>query len=58
MDKVKKQSDSVISSNVEWLLKSGIRIKDGDDKGALYGWKYLNLNILPIRVLLKLRDMQ
>ena len=26
-DKIKKQSDSVISSNVEWLLKSGIRIK-------------------------------
>ena len=42
VDKVKKQSDFVISSNIEWLLKSGIRIKDGDDKGALYGWKNLN----------------
>ena len=42
VDKVKKQSDSVISSNVEWLLKSGIRIKSGEDKGALYGWKNLN----------------
>ena len=42
IDKVKKQADSVISSNVEWLLKSGIKIKDGDDKGALYGWKNLN----------------
>jgi len=25
MDKVKKQSDSIISSNVEWLLKSGLQ---------------------------------
>jgi hypothetical protein len=41
-DKVKKRSDSVISSNVKWLLKSGIQIKEGDDMGALYGWKYLN----------------
>ena len=32
--KIKKQSDLVISSNVEWLLKSGIRINSGDDKGA------------------------
>jgi hypothetical protein len=42
MDKVKKRTESIISSNVQWLLNSGIRIKKSDDKGALYGWKYLN----------------
>ena len=39
---VRGQSKDVISNNLEWLLHSGIRIKEGDDKGALYGWKYLN----------------
>jgi len=42
MVKVNKRSIAVLSSSVEWLLKSNIRIKDGKDKGALYGWKYLN----------------
>jgi len=40
--KVNNRSATALSSNVEWLLKSDIRIKDGNDKGALYGWKYLN----------------
>ena len=40
--KVNRRSVGILSSNVEWLLKSNIRIKDGNDKGALYGWKYLN----------------
>jgi|SoiMethySBSTD1v2_1073268.scaffolds.fasta_scaffold72896_1 hypothetical protein len=41
-DKVNRKSIAILSSNIEWLLKSNIRIKDGNDKGALYGWKYLN----------------
>lgn len=39
---VNRRSQNVFHSNVEWLLNSGIRIKDGTDKGALYGWKYLD----------------
>jgi len=42
MVKVNKRSATVLSWNVNWLLKSNIRIKDGNDKGSLYGWKYLN----------------
>lgn len=46
MDKVNNKafgrSEEVLSSNVEWLLNSGIRIKIGGDKGAIYGWKYLD----------------
>jgi hypothetical protein len=41
-DKVNRKSVAILSSNIEWLLNSNIRIKDGNDKGALYGWKYLN----------------
>src|ERR687884_1202796 len=32
----------VFKDNVEWLLRSGIRIKNGLKKGAMYGWKNLN----------------
>jgi hypothetical protein len=46
MDKVNngayRRSEEVLSSNVEWLLNSGIRLKIGADKGAIYGWKYLD----------------
>ena len=41
-DTVNRKSVAVLSSNIEWLLKSNIRVKNGNDKGALYGWKYLN----------------
>jgi hypothetical protein len=41
-DKVNRRSETLLSSSVEWLLKSDIRIKNGNDRGALYGWKYLN----------------
>ena len=42
IDIVIKRSKDVLHCNVEWLLNSGINIKNGGDKGALYGWKYLN----------------
>jgi Glycosyl hydrolase family 47 len=42
VDVVNGKSEDALSSKVEWLLNSGIRIKGGTDKGALYGWKYLN----------------
>jgi hypothetical protein len=47
MDKGKRQkvnhlSQNAFEANVEWLLNSDIKIKDGIDKGALYGWKYLD----------------
>lgn len=32
----------VLKDNVEWLLDSGIRIRNGPKKGAMYGWKNLN----------------
>jgi hypothetical protein len=32
----------VFKDNVEWLLHSGIRIRNGLKKGAMYGWKNLN----------------
>jgi hypothetical protein len=31
----------VIKNSIDWLLNSDIRIKQGEDKGALYGWKDL-----------------
>jgi uncharacterized protein YyaL (SSP411 family) len=41
VDIVIERSQAFLSSSVEWLLNSGIRIKDGNDIGALYGWKCL-----------------
>src|SRR6185503_7905979 len=32
-------SSKILNDNIEWLLNSDIRIKTGDNKGALYGWK-------------------
>ncbi len=42
IQKVNRLSQNVFQSNVQWLLHSGIKIEDGIDKGALYGWKYLD----------------
>lgn len=39
---ISRQAENVFYSNVRWLLDSGIRIKNGKDTGALYGWKYLD----------------
>jgi hypothetical protein len=36
------EHNKVFKDNVEWLLHSGIRIRNGPKKGALYGWKNLN----------------
>ncbi len=35
-------SNEVFNDNIRWLLYSGIRIKNGPRKGAVYGWKNLN----------------
>ncbi len=34
-------SDDIIKNTMDWLLNSDIRIKHGEEKGALYGWKDL-----------------
>jgi len=47
IDIVIKRSEGVLHCNVEWLLNSGINIKNGDDKGALYGWKSLDPPFYP-----------
>jgi hypothetical protein len=31
----------ILHGNINWLLNSGIRIKNGHDSGGFYGWKYL-----------------
>ena len=36
-----------IENNIQWLLMSDIRVKDGEDQGALYGWKDLTNASLP-----------
>ncbi len=36
------ESNKVLKYNVEWLFHSGIRIRNGPKKGAMYGWKNLN----------------
>lgn len=40
-------SDEIIENNTNWLLNSDIRIKQGEDKGALYGWKDLSNSSYP-----------
>jgi hypothetical protein len=40
-------SDEVFHGNVKWLLHSGIRIKEGPNKGAMYGWKDLKTGAYP-----------
>ncbi len=40
-------SDEIIKNNINWLLNSDIRIKEGEDKGALYGWKDLTNSSYP-----------
>ena len=32
----------ILNDNVKWLLHSGITIKNGPKRGAVYGWKNLN----------------
>ncbi len=40
-------SDEIIENNINWLLNSDIRIKQGEDSGALFGWKDLTNSSYP-----------
>jgi hypothetical protein len=42
INKLQTNSNQIISDSVRWLLYSGIRIKNGSNRGAVYGWKNLN----------------
>ena len=42
ISKLQENSNQIFIDNVRWLLYSGIRIKNGSNKGAIYGWKNLN----------------
>lgn len=42
MNDIYQKSNKIFSNNIAWLLSSDIRIKNGQNKGALYGWKNLN----------------
>jgi hypothetical protein len=37
-----EKSNQIFNDSVKWLLHSGIRIKNGHNIGAVYGWKNLN----------------
>lgn len=39
--------DKIIENNINWLTNSDICIKQGKDKGALYGWKDLTNSSYP-----------
>jgi hypothetical protein len=39
LPEVNEKSNKILDENIEWVISSDIRIKDGDNKGALYGWK-------------------
>jgi len=42
MSNLYQKSHKILCDNITWLLSSDIRIRDGRNKGALYGWKNLN----------------
>jgi hypothetical protein len=42
-----RRSKETFLNNVRWLLYSDIRLRDGPDKGGMYGWKNLNPNSYP-----------
>jgi hypothetical protein len=48
INKAYQRSEEAFCSNVQWLPNSDIRIKSGDDKGAIYGWKCLDPPSYPI----------
>lgn len=41
ISKLQTNSNQIFNDNVRWLLYSGIRIKNGSNRGAVYGWKNL-----------------
>ena len=47
MSEIHQRSNQIFHDNINWLLYSDIRIKDGQDKGALFGWKNLNSKSFP-----------
>ena len=47
MSEILQKSNQILQDNVNWLLHSDIRIKDGQNKGALFGWKNLNPKSFP-----------
>jgi hypothetical protein len=42
MNEFYQKSNEVFNNNIAWLLASDIRIINGQNKGALFGWKNLN----------------
>ena len=40
-------SEEIINNNSNWLVNSEIRVQQGEDKGALYGWKELTDSSYP-----------
>ena len=44
---LEEKSSQVFTDNVRWLLYSGITIKDGPKRGAVYGWKNLTSQSYP-----------
>jgi len=42
MNRFYRKSNKIFCNNIAWLLSSDIRIKSGQNKGALYGWKNLD----------------
>ncbi len=42
-----EKSNKILEENIDWVVSSDIRIKEGDNKGALYGWKNLTPPYFP-----------
>ena len=42
MNDIFRKSNEIFHQNIKWLISSDIRIKNGYNKGALYGWMNLN----------------
>jgi hypothetical protein len=47
MSEIYRKSNQILHHNIQWLLNSDIRIKDGQNKGALFGWENLNPESFP-----------
>lgn len=47
MNDTEEKSKKVLNHNIRWISSSDIRIKNGKNKGALYGWKNLNPTSFP-----------
>jgi len=46
-NKLHDKSNEIFNDCVKWLLYSGIRIKNGTNRGAVYGWKNLRPPLYP-----------